>query len=67
MRPVQEARLLWEEASVGVELEVVEFWGVVVEGGLWGRRVGEGGAVSEVGGRESPTPFDEASPLDFKA
>ena len=38
---------------------------MVVEGGLWGRRVREVGAVSEFGGRESPTLFDEASPLDF--
>jgi len=34
-------------------------------GEFWGRRLGEVGAVSEVGGRESPTPFTEASPLDF--
>jgi len=36
------------------------------KGWSWGRRVGEVGVVSEVGGMEPPTPFAEASPLDFK-
>ena len=35
-------------------------------GGCWGQRVGEVGVVSKVGGMESPTPFAEASPLDFR-
>ena len=39
----------------------------VVVGGFWGGRLGEVAAVSEVGRMESPTPLDEASPLDFKA
>ena len=37
---------------------------MVVGGGHWGRRVGEVGAFSEVGGTETPPPFDEA---DFMA
>ena len=36
------------------------------EGGCWERRLGEVGTASEVGGKESRTPFDEASPLHFK-
>jgi len=51
-----------------------EFGGWLREGGaggddggeFWGRRLGEVGAISEVGGRESPTPFAEVSPLDFR-
>jgi len=52
-----------------------EFGGWLGEGGaggddgvgeFWGRRVGEVGAVSDVGGRESPTLFADVSPLDFK-
>jgi len=31
--------------------------GDVVVGGCWGRRLGEVGAVAEVGGMESPNPF----------
>ena len=41
--------------------------GGVVVGEFWGGRFGEVAAVSEVGRMESPTPLDEASPLDFKA
>jgi len=36
----------------------------VVEG--WGQRLGEVGVATEVGGMESPTPFAEAPPLDFR-
>ena len=39
----------------------------VAVGGSWEGRFGEAATFSEVGGMETPTPLDEASPLDFMA